>query len=112
MFRWAAGSVGRAAAGPKRLRVMESRPLPCLKSCLPTLLSSSSHPLSLIPHLDPRICTGVFSVWEMKRWRRAGVEEERERGRGREVDEEIESRISTAMCQPGPVGVYTRIQYH
>ncbi len=38
------------------------------------------------------------------------------RGRGeregeREVDVETESRISSAMCQPVPVAVFTRIQY-
>lgn len=51
----------------------------------------------------------------MKRQRRRAWGEEererRERERDREVDEEIESRISSAMCQTAPVGVFTSIQY-
>lgn len=39
------------------------------------------------------------------------IKEEESQGREREVDEEIERRISSAMCQPVPVGVFTRIQY-
>lgn len=85
-----------------------SRSLPSLKHCLRTLLSSSSllHPRSSFR--SSGLCSFVFKVMQQRR-RRARGEAGREGAWG--ADEETESRISSAMCQPAPVNVFIRIQY-
>lgn len=50
-----------------------------------------------------QFCCGSVGDEAMK------VERERERERG--LDEEIEGRISSAMCQSAPVGVFICIKY-
>lgn len=103
------GREGLADGGFKRLHVMESQLLSCLKRCLPTFLpsSSSSRAPSFAPHLDTRACAVVF----FKVWRMMTQSQGRGMKRERRGDEEIEDRISSAVCQPAPVGVFTRSRY-